>query len=152
MRRRPQVHLARIRRDLDSAQGWCYASLCQAVTRAGSLHGLTHDPDKVTCAQCRRWIPQSPWLAQDAAPDWENQAAVSSSKHWENGYWRSPTPPVRGDHSATLRSHAKQLLDQAEAIDAALEQSMAHGLVAVSLDGAILNAKNWRATTRKLLR
>jgi len=48
--------LARIRRDPQAAEGWCYASLCQAIPVATKLRNLTHDADKVSCPQCRRWI------------------------------------------------------------------------------------------------
>jgi len=66
---RRQFHLARVRYDRDAARGWCYASLCEAVPRAGSLRGLTNDPEKVTCPYCRRWIPPNAQAAQGSAAD-----------------------------------------------------------------------------------
>ena len=70
MRLKPLFHLARVRRDPRAAQGWSYASLCEAVPRAANMHGLTYNPDKTTCPQCLRWIRGGPLSASKAQRNW----------------------------------------------------------------------------------
>jgi len=78
---RPQqlFHLARVRRDRGAAQGWSYASLCGAVPRAGSMHGLTYNPDKATCPQCRRWMPRDPSVRVESRIELGDRASAPGS-------------------------------------------------------------------------